>query len=156
MARYGTDKPDLRYPMVMQDVSDRFRGAGFGLFARILEDPKNAVWAIPAPGGGSRAFADRMNSWAQGEGQPGLGYIFWREGEEGGAGPIAKNIGPELTDAVREQLGLAIGDAGFFLAGDPKTFAKFAGTARTKIGTELGLVDENRFGFVWNVHFPMF
>ncbi|MDB5464905.1 MAG: aspartate--tRNA ligase, partial [Phenylobacterium sp.] len=93
IARYGTDKPDLRNPLVIQDVSDHFRGAGFGLFARILEDPKNAVWAIPAPGGGSRAFADRMNSWAQGEGQPGLGYIFWREGEEGGAGPIAKNIG---------------------------------------------------------------
>jgi aspartyl-tRNA synthetase len=156
IAKYGTDKPDLRNPLVMQDVSDRFRGAGFGLFARILEDPKNAVWAIPAPGGGSRAFADRMNSWAQGEGQPGLGYIFWREGEEGGAGPIAKNIGPELTDAVREQLGLSIGDAAFFVAGDPKTFAKFAGTARTKVGADLGLVDENRFEFVWIVDFPMF
>jgi len=156
IARYGTDKPDLRNPLVMQDVSDHFRGAGFGLFARILEDPKNAVWAIPAPGGGSRAFADRMNSWAQGEGQPGLGYIFWREGEEGGAGPIAKNIGPELTDAVRDQLGLSIGDAAFFVAGDPKTFAKFAGTARTKVGAELGLVDENRFEFAWIVDFPMF
>jgi aspartyl-tRNA synthetase len=156
IAKYGTDKPDLRNPLVMQEVSDHFRGAGFGLFARILEDPKNAVWAIPAPGGGSRAFADRMNSWAQGEGQPGLGYIFWREGEEGGAGPIAKNIGPELTDAVRQQLGLSIGDAAFFVAGDPKTFAKFAGTARTKVGTDLGLVDENRFEFVWIVDFPMF
>ena len=156
IARYGTDKPDLRNPLVMQDVSDHFRGAGFGLFARILEDPKNAVWAIPAPGGGSRAFADRMNSWAQGEGQPGLGYIFWREGEEGGAGPIAKNIGPELTDAVRDQLGLSIGDAAFFVAGDPKTFAKFAGTARTKVGTDLNLIDENRFEFAWIVDFPMF
>jgi aspartyl-tRNA synthetase len=156
MSKYGTDKPDLRNPLVMQDVSDHFRGAGFGLFARILEDPKNAIWAIPAPGGGSRAFADRMNSWAQGEGQPGLGYIFWREGEEGGAGPIAKNIGPDLTSAVRDQLGLAVGDAAFFVAGDPKTFAKFAGTARTKVGTELGLVDENRFEFVWIVDFPMF
>ena len=156
VAKYGTDKPDLRNPLVMQDVSGHFRGAGFGLFARILEDPKNAVWAIPAPGGGSRAFADRMNSWAQGEGQPGLGYIFWREGEEGGAGPIAKNIGQQLTDAVREQLGLSIGDAAFFVAGDPKTFAKFAGTARTKVGTDLGLVDENRFEFVWIVDFPMF
>jgi len=156
IARYGTDKPDLRNPLVMQDVSDHFRGAGFGLFARILADPKNAVWAIPAPGGGSRAFADRMNSWAQGEGQPGLGYIFWREGEEGGAGPIAKNIGPELTDAVRDQLGLSIGDAAFFVAGDPKTFAKFAGTARTKVGTDLNLIDENRFEFAWIVDFPMF
>jgi aspartyl-tRNA synthetase len=156
MSKYGTDKPDLRNPIVMQEVSDHFRGAGFGLFARILEDPKNAIWAIPAPGGGSRAFADRMNSWAQGEGQPGLGYIFWREGEEGGAGPIAKNIGPELTGAIREQLGLAVGDAAFFVAGDPKAFTKFAGTARTKVGTELGLVDQNRFEFVWIVDFPMF
>ena len=156
MSKYGTDKPDLRNPIVMQDVSEHFRGAGFGLFARILEDRKNAIWAIPAPGGGSRAFADRMNSWAQSEGQPGLGYIFWREGEEGGAGPIAKNIGPELTGAVRQQLGLAVGDAAFFVAGDPKVFAKFAGTARTKVGTELALVDENRFEFVWIVDFPMF
>ncbi|MDB5493394.1 MAG: aspartate--tRNA ligase [Phenylobacterium sp.] len=156
IARYGTDKPDLRNPIQMQDVSAHFRGAGFGLFARILEDPKNAVWAIPAAGGGSRAFADRMNSWAQGEGQPGLGYIFWREGEEGGAGPIAKNIGPEKTEALRGQLGLQVGDAAFFVAGDPKAFYKFAGSARTKVGTELGLVDEDRFEFVWIVDFPMF
>jgi aspartyl-tRNA synthetase len=156
IARYGTDKPDLRNPIQMQDVSEHFRGAGFGLFARILEDKKNAVWAIPAPGGGSRAFADRMNSWAQGEGQPGLGYIFWREGEEGGAGPIAKNIGPEKTEALREQLGLQVGDAAFFVAGDPKAFYKFAGSARTKVGSELGLVDEDRFEFVWIVDFPMF
>ncbi|MDB5451192.1 MAG: aspS [Phenylobacterium sp.] len=156
IAKYGTDKPDLRNPIEMQDVSAHFRGAGFGLFARILEDTKNAVWAIPAPGGGSRAFADRMNSWAQGEGQPGLGYIFWREGEEGGAGPIAKNIGPEKTDALRQQLGLKVGDAAFFVAGDPAVFHKFAGSARTKVGTELNLVDEHRFEFVWIVDFPMF
>jgi aspartyl-tRNA synthetase len=97
-----------------------------------------------------------MNSWAQSEGQPGLGYIFWREGEEGGAGPIAKNIGPELATTIREQLGLSVGDAAFFVAGDPKVFAKFAGIARTKVGTELNLVDENRFEFVWIVDFPMF
>jgi aspartyl-tRNA synthetase len=156
ISKYGTDKPDLRNPIQMQDVSEHFRGAGFGLFARILEDKKNAVWAIPAPGGGSRAFADRMNSWAQGEGQPGLGYIFWREGEEGGAGPIAKNIGPEAATALREQLGLQVGDAAFFVAGDPKVFVKFAGTARTKVGTELNLVDEDRFEFAWIVDFPMF
>jgi len=156
MARYGTDKPDLRNPIVMQDVSDPFRGGGFGLFARILEDPKNAVWGIPAPGGGSRAFCDRMNSWAQGEGQPGLGYIFWSEDQGGWGGPIAKNLGPEQTDAVMGQLGLAKGDAAFFVAGDPKTFAKFAGLARTKVGTDLKLVDENRFEFVWIVDFPMF
>jgi aspartyl-tRNA synthetase len=156
MARYGTDKPDLRNPIVMQDVSDPFRGGGFGLFARILEDQKNAVWGIPAPGGGSRAFCDRMNSWAQGEGQPGLGYIFWSEDQGGWGGPIAKNLGPEQTDVVMGQLGLGQGDAAFFVAGDPKTFAKFAGTARTKIGTDLKLVDEDRFEFVWIVDFPMF
>jgi len=156
MAKYGTDKPDLRNPLVMQDVSEHFRGGGFGLFARILEDTKNAVWAIPAPGGGSRAFCDRMNSWAQGEGQPGLGYIFWSEDQGGWGGPIAKNLGPENTDAVMGQIGMAKGDAAFFVAGDPKVFAKFAGTARTKVGTDLKLVDEDRFEFVWIVDFPMF
>ena len=156
ISKYGTDKPDLRNPLVMQDVSEHFRGGGFGLFARMLESSKNAIWAIPAPGGGSRAFCDKMNSWAQSEGQPGLGYIFWREGEEGGAGPIAKNIGTERTDAIREQLGLKVGDAAFFVGGDPKTFVKFAGLARTKVGTDLSLVDENRFEFVWIVDFPMF
>jgi aspartyl-tRNA synthetase len=156
MAKYGTDKPDLRNPIVMQDVSEPFRGGGFGLFARILEDPKNAVWGIPAPTGGSRAFCDRMNSWAQGEGQPGLGYIFWSEDQGGWGGPIAKNLGPELTAVVMDQLGMGQGDAAFFVAGDPKTFAKFAGAARTKVGTDLGLVDENRFEFVWIVDFPMF
>ena len=156
MAKYGTDKPDLRNPIVMQDDSDHFRGGGFGLFARILEDRKNAVWGIPAPKGGSRAFCDRMNSWAQGEGQAGLGYIFWSEDQGGWGGPIAKNLGPELTDAVMGQLGLGAGDAAFFSAGDPKVFAKFAGTARTKVGTDLNLIDENRFEFVWIVDFPMF
>jgi aspartyl-tRNA synthetase len=140
----------------MQDVSEPFRGGGFGVFARMLETPKTAIWAIPAPGGGSRAFCDRMNSWAQSEGQPGLGYIFWREGEEGGAGPIAKNLGPERTEAIREQLGLKVGDAAFFVGGDPKVFTKFAGLARTRVGTELGLVAENRFEFVWIVDFPMY
>jgi aspartyl-tRNA synthetase len=156
MQKYGSDKPDLRNPLVMQDVSEPFRGGGFGVFARMLETPKTAIWAIPAPGGGSRAFCDRMNSWAQSEGQPGLGYIFWREGEEGGAGPIAKNLGPERTESIREQLGLKVGDAAFFVGGDPKVFTKFAGLARTRVGTELGLVAENRFEFVWIVDFPMY
>jgi aspartyl-tRNA synthetase len=156
MTMYGTDKPDLRNPIIMQEVSDPFRGGGFGLFARILEDTKNAVWGIPAPKGGSRAFCDRMNSWAQGEGQPGLGYIFWSEDQGGWGGPIAKNLGPEQTEAVMGQLGMGQGDAAFFVAGDPRTFAKFAGSARTKIGTDLKLVDENRFEFVWIVDFPMF
>ncbi|MDB5446368.1 MAG: aspS [Phenylobacterium sp.] len=156
IAKYGTDKPDLRNPIEMQDVSEGFRGGGFGLFARILEDPKNAVWAIPAPGGGSRAFCDRMNSWAQGEGQPGLGYIFWSEDQGGWGGPIAKNLGPEKTAAVMDQLGVGRGDAAFFVAGDPKAFYKFAGAARTKVGADLKLVDEDRFEFAWIVDFPMF
>jgi aspartyl-tRNA synthetase len=156
IAKYGSDKPDLRNPLVMQDVSEAFRGGGFGLFARMLEEPKNAIWAIPAPGGGSRAFCDRMNSWAQAEGQPGLGYVFWREGEEGGAGPIARNVGAERTEQIREQLGLKVGDAAFFVGGDPKAFYKFAGAARLKVGTELALVDENRFDFCWIVDFPMY
>jgi aspartyl-tRNA synthetase len=156
IAKYGSDKPDLRNPLVMQDVSEHFRGGGFGLFARILETAANAVWAIPAPTGGSRAFCDRMNSWAQGEGQPGLGYIFWSEDQGGWGGPIAKNLGPAKTSDLMEALGLAAGDAAFFAAGDPKVFHKFAGSARTKVGTDLKLVDENRFEFVWIVDFPMF
>jgi aspartyl-tRNA synthetase len=156
LRKYGTDKPDLRNPIVMQDVSEAFRGSGFKIFTKILETPGNAVWAIPAKGGGSRAFCDRMNSWAQGEGQPGLGYIFWREGEEGGAGPLAKNIGPERTKRIADQLGLKVGDACFFVAGKPKDFVKFAGPARTKVGEELGLIAQDRFDFCWIVDFPMF
>ena len=156
MLKYGNDKPDLRNPIVMQDVSEHFRGSGFKIFARLLEQSKNQVWAIPAPGGGQRTFADRMNSWAQGEGQPGLGYIFWREGEEGGAGPLAKNIGPERTKAVASQLGLKVGDACFFVAGKPKDFVKFAGLARTKVGEELNLIAKDRFDLCWIVDFPMF
>jgi aspartyl-tRNA synthetase len=157
LREYGTDKPDLRNPIKMQNVSEAFRGSGFKIFANMLaNDPKVEVWAIPAPTGGNRAFCDRMNSWAQGEGQPGLGYIFWREGEEGGAGPLAKNIGPERTNAIRDQLKLGIGDAAFFLAGKPENFVKFAGPARTKIGEELGLVAKDRFDLCWIVDFPMY
>jgi aspartyl-tRNA synthetase len=155
MRKYGSDKPDLRNPLVMQDVSEHFRGSGFKVFARMLEDPKNQVWAIPGPTGGSRAFCDRMNAWAQGEGQPGLGYIMWREGGEG-AGPLANNIGPERTAAVREQLGLEEGDAAFFVAGDPEKFVKFAGLARTKVGEELNLIDKDRFELAWIVDFPFY
>jgi len=157
LRKYGSDKPDLRNPIVMQDVSETFRGSGFKIFANILaNDPIAQVWAIPAPKGGNRAFCDRMNSWAQGEGQPGLGYIFWREGEEGGAGPLAKNIGPERTKQIADQLKLGVGDAVFFVAGKPKDFVKFAGPARTKIGDELGLIAKDRFEFCWIVDFPMF
>jgi aspartyl-tRNA synthetase len=157
LRKYGTDKPDLRNPVVMQDVSEAFRGSGFKIFANILNaDPTAQVWAIPAPKGGNRAFCDRMNSWAQGEGQPGLGYIFWREGEESGAGPLAKNIGPERTKRIADLLKLGVGDAAFFVAGKPKDFVKFAGPARTRIGEELGLIAKDRFEFCWIVDFPMY
>jgi len=155
IAKYGTDKPDLRNPIEMQDVSEHFRDSGFRIFAQMLEkDARNRVWAIPAPGGGSRAFCDRMNNWAQKEGQPGLGYIMFRE--DGGAGPLAKNIGPERTEAIREQLGLQAGDAAFFVAGDPKKFAPFAADARVRIGEELELTEKDRFSFCWIVDFPMY
>ena len=155
--KYGSDKPDLRNPIEMDNVSDHFRGSGFKVFAGMLEkDAKNEVWGIPAVGGGSRAFCDKMNSWAQQQGQPGLGYIFWREGEEGGAGPVAKNIGPERTEAIRQQFGLKVGDAVFFTAGDPKAFYKFAGEARNRVGTELGLTQPDQFACCWIVDFPFY
>jgi aspartyl-tRNA synthetase len=157
IAKYGTDKPDLRNPIEMSDVTEHFRGSGFKIFAGMIEkDPKVRVWAIPAPGGGSRAFCDRMNSWAQGEGQPGLAYIFWREGEEGGAGPVAKNIGPERATAIKEQLGLKEGDAVFFTAGNPAKFYRFAGEARARVGEELKLIDETKFALAWIVDFPFY
>jgi aspartyl-tRNA synthetase len=159
IAKYGTDKPDLRNPIVMQDVSGIFRGSGFKIFARILEtSAKAAVWAIPAPSGGSRAFCDRMNSWAQGEGQPGLGYIFFALDNNAvvGRGPVANNLGAEKTEALRVQLGLKDGDAVFFVAGEPCNFVKFAGPARSKIGEELGLVQKDRFELCWIVDFPMY
>ncbi|WP_127114989.1 aspartate--tRNA ligase [Shimia sediminis] len=180
---YGTDKPDLRNPIRMQDVSEHFRGSGFAIFAKLLEQEGTEVRAIPAPTGGGRKFCDRMNKFAQEQGLPGMGYIFWREktadsvaqergikvkeaqallksGEvEGGmeaAGPLAKNIGPERTEAIRQQLGLGIGDAAFFLGGKPKAFEGVAGRARDVIGKELNLLDEDRFAFAWIVDFPIF
>jgi aspartyl-tRNA synthetase len=159
IAKYGTDKPDLRNPVVMQDVSEIFRGSGFKVFARILEtNTKAQVWAIPAKGGGSRAFCDRMNSWAQGEGQPGLGYIFFAQdaGATVGRGPVANNLGTERTATLREKLHLEAGDAVFFVAGDPQAFYKFAGLARTKIAEDLGLIDKSRFELCWIVDFPMY
>ena len=155
---YGSDKPDLRNPIKMQRVSDHFRGSGFAIFAKLLEQEGTEIRAIPAPGGGSRKFCDRMNAFAQKEGLPGMGYIFWRSGENGmeAAGPLAKNIGPERTEAIRQQLGLDVGDAAFFLGGKPKAFEAVAGRARKVIGEELNLTDKNRFAFAWIVDFPIY
>jgi len=155
MRKYGTDKPDLRNPLEMQDVTERFRGSGFRVFAgQLASDAEARVFALPAPGGGNRAFCDRMNSWAQSESQPGLAYIFFRDGE--GAGPIARNLGPERTEGIRTQLGLADGDAVFFVCGVPRDFYAFAGTARLRLGRELGLTKDDLFEFCWITDFPMY
>ena len=155
---YGTDKPDLRNPIKMQVVSDHFRGSGFAIFANLLEQEGTEIRAIPAPTGGSRKFCDRMNAFAQKEGLPGMGYIFWRDNGDGmeAAGPLAKNIGLERTEALRAQLGLETGDAAFFLGGKPKNFEKVAGKARDVIGDELNLTDHDRFAFAWIVDFPIY
>jgi aspartyl-tRNA synthetase len=152
---YGSDKPDLRNPIKMQVVSEHFAGSGFAIFAKLLEQEGTEIRAIPAPKGGSRKFCDRMNAFAQKEGLPGMGYIFWRDQGEGmeAAGPLAKNIGPERTEAIRQQLGLGVGDAAFFLGGKPKAFEGVAGKARMVIGDELGLTDKDRFAFAWIVDF---
>ncbi|MEO1708412.1 MAG: aspartate--tRNA ligase [Pseudomonadota bacterium] len=155
LLKYGSDKPDLRNPIEMQVVSDHFRGSGFKIFAQILEaDPANEIRAIPAPTGGSRAFCDRMNGWAQKQGLPGMGYMIFAEDEV--KGPLAKNIGPERAKAVQDQLGLKAGDAAFFLAGKPSEFLSVAGQARNVIADELDLADKDAFELCWIIDFPMY
>lgn len=155
MLNYGSDKPDLRNPLVIADVGEHFRGSGFGLFAGLVE--KGAVVrAIPAPGTAdrSRKFFDDMNDWARSEGFAGLGYATRKGGEWGG--PIAKNHGPDGMDKLAGELGLGPDDGLFFAAGKEAEAAKLAGLARTRVGQSLGLIDENRFEFCWIVDFPMF
>ncbi|AYD00466.1 aspartate--tRNA ligase [Neorhizobium sp. NCHU2750] len=159
LRKYGSDKPDLRNPIEMQAVTEHFAGSGFKVFAgMIASNPKVEVWAIPAKTGGSRAFCDRMNAWAQQQGQPGLGYIFWKEeeGKVAGSGPLAKNIGEERTAAIAAQLGLEAGDACFFVAGEPEKFYKFAGEARNRAADELNLSNKDQFALCWIVDFPFF
>ncbi len=155
LLKYGSDKPDLRNPLLISDVTEAFRGSSFGLFAKIVE-AGGIVRAIPAPGAGAnpRSFFDKLNDWARAEGAGGLGYITWNE--SGAQGPIAKNLSPERADSIRELCGLQAGDAVFFAAGKPDAAAKFAGAVRTKLGNDLGLIKEGEFKFCWIVDFPMY
>ena len=155
ISKYATDKPDLRNPIEMSDVTDVFEDSGFKIFSESIKKDDNVkVWGIPAKDGGSRAFCDKMNSWAIKEGQPGLGYIFFKDGS--GSGPIAKNIGEEKTSAIKNKFNLNDNDAVFFICGIPKTFLTFASSARDKIGNDLGLINEDSFEFCWIVDFPMY
>jgi len=155
MLKYGTDKPDLRNPILISDVSEHFRDSGFGRFASIVE-AGDVVRAIPAPGTAekSRKFFDDMNAWAQSEGFAGLGYATRKGGEWGG--PIAKNHGEEKMNAMADALGLGPDDGLFFAAGRDADAARLAGLARTRIGEQLGLIDPRRFEFCWIVDFPMY
>ena len=155
ISKYATDKPDLRNPIEMSDVTGVFEDSGFKIFSESIKKDDNVkVWGIPAKDGGSRAFCDKMNSWAIKEGQPGLGYIFFKDGS--GSGPIAKNIGEEKTSAIKNKFNLSDNDAVFFICGIPKTFLTFASSARDKIGNDLGLINEDSFEFCWIVDFPMY
>ena len=155
MSKYGTDKPDLRNPIEMSDVTEIFIDSGFKIFSDSIKKDNNVkVWAIPAKGGGTRAFCDKMNSWAIKEGQPGLGYIFYKEGL--GSGPIAKNIGEDKTQEIKVNFNLSDDDSVFFLCGIPKNFMQFASSARDKIGEDLSLIKEDSFEFCWIVDFPMY
>jgi aspartyl-tRNA synthetase len=155
MLKYGSDKPDLRNPILITDVTDHFRGSGFGLFAKMVEGG-NVVRAIPAPNtaGHSRKFFDDMNEWARGEGYAGLGYITQKGGELGG--PIAKNHGEEATRRLVAKLGLGADDGIFFAAGKEAQAAKLAGLARTRVAEQLGLIEQGAFKFCWIVDFPMY
>ncbi len=153
MLKYGNDKPDLRIPFEICDVTETFRGSGFSIFAKMV-DGGAVVRAVPGPKCGSRSFADRMNSWAQGEGAPGMGYIIYGDGEA--RGPVAKALGPEKAEEIRIAAGVEDGDAVFFACADEAAAANLAGKARVRIGEEQDLINRDEFRFAWIVDFPMF
>ena len=153
--KYGTDKPDLRVKIELDDITEIFKDSGFKIFSDQITNNENVcVWGIPSKGGGSRAFCDKMNKWAIEEGQPGLGYIFFKDNL--GSGPIAKNIGDEKTEQIRNKYKLENGDAIFFVCGIPSNFMDFISKARVKIGNQLNLVKKDCYEFCWIVDFPMF
>jgi aspartyl-tRNA synthetase len=153
--KYGSDKPDLRNPLVITDVSDAFKGSGFGIFAKAV-DGGAVVRAIPAPGAGTRprSYFDKLNDWARDEGAAGLGYIIFEEG--GGKGPIARNLEADRLVAIREATGLGDGDAVFFACDKPNAAARFAGAVRDRVGADLDLIPEGQFEFCWIVDYPMY
>jgi aspartyl-tRNA synthetase len=155
MLDYGTDKPDLRNPLIIKDVSSHFEKSGFGLFEKIVGSG-GVVRAIPAPSTAekSRKFFDDMNEWARSEGHAGLGYVTRKGGEFGG--PIAKNHGEEGMVALYDALGLGPDDGCFFAAGKPEQAAKLAGAARTRCGEQLGLIEQDAFRFCWIIDFPFY
>ncbi len=155
MLKYGSDKPDLRNPIEIADVTEHFAGSGFGLFAKIAA-AGGIVRAIPAPGTASnpRSFFDKLNEWARAEGQGGLGYIQYDA--DGPKGPIARNLEAARAEAIRLACGLNPGDSVFFAAGKKDEAPKFAGTVRTKLGNELGLIASGEFRFCWITDFPMY
>ena len=155
MTKYGSDKPDLRNPLELGDVTEHFDGGGFGIFAKLIKEKGFKAIAVPAPGGGSRSVCDRMDAWAKKEMQkPGLAYIFWKDGEA--MGPVAKNLGPERTAAIAAQMGLKDGDACFFTCDKRLAALDFAGHARNKVGAHLDLLEKDIFKFCWIVDFPMY
>ncbi|HET6618360.1 MAG TPA: aspartate--tRNA ligase [Dongiaceae bacterium] len=155
MLKYGSDKPDLRNPIAIADVTEPFRGSGFGIFAKAVEGGA-IVRAIPAPGAASRprSFFDKLNEWARSQGAGGLGYIIYEAA--GAKGPIAKNLDEARVAAIKSATGAKDGDAVFFACDKKAVAEKFAGTVRTKLGEELQLIDAARFEFCWIVDFPMY
>ncbi|HAA93462.1 MAG TPA: aspartate--tRNA ligase [Rhodospirillaceae bacterium] len=155
MMKYGSDKPDLRNPLIISDVTEAFRGSNFGIFAKAV-DGGSVVRAIPAPGAGSqpRSYFDKLNDWARDEGAAGLGYIVFENG--GGKGPIARNLEEERVASIREATGLGDGDAVFFACDKPNGAARFAGIVRDRVGADLELIEGGRFDFCWIVDYPMY